>query len=160
MKKKQQQQPSLFCPNHHFILFLKSFIQEVCICVCVCQEVIAGRKCYANVSHKHHFNRSHMHLCCVREHPFNVCILHTSVRVCWTAQCAVKWQCTGTVCWQPPCDRGFSCCVLSDTCLPGAQRNNKKENKPSEHGRLVSTRLEISQPTMRFPFQLSTSVLL
>lgn len=88
------------------------------------------------------------HLTCTNCTPPCVCVVHLSVL--WSCS-ALKW-CADSV------TVVFG--ALRDTCLPGAQHNKKKKNKPSEHGRLVSTILEISQSTMRFPPLLSTSVFL
>lgn len=100
MKKKQKQNttPPCFVPNNISFYSLCPSVRKyafVCACACVYQEMSEGRKCYANVSHKHLSNSSHMHLCCVQEHPFNVHILLTSMRVCCSPLCcevAVHWN--------------------------------------------------------------------
>lgn len=70
------------------------------------------------------------HLTCTNCTPPCVCVVHLSVL--WS--CGALERCADSV------TVVFG--ALRDTCLPGVQHNNKKKkNKPSEHGRLVSTRL-------------------
>lgn len=77
-----------------------------------------------------------MHLCCVREPPFNVCIQHISVHACWAARCAVKWRCTGTMCWQPPCDRGLAAVFWATRVYLGHNATTKKKTNQVNMGGL------------------------
>lgn len=148
MKKKQKQNttPPCFVPNNISFYSLCPSVRKyafVCACACAYQEMSEGRKCYANVSHKHLSNSSHMHLCCVQDHPFNVHILHTSMRVCRSPLCAVKLRCAGTVCWQ--CDCGIWCFERHMFTRGATQQKKRKTNQVNMGGLSVPDWRSVSQ---------------
>lgn len=126
-EKKQQKQnttPPCFVPNNiSFYSLCPSVRNEAFASACACvYQMSEGRKCYANVSHKHLSNSAHMHLCCVQEHPFNVHILHTSMRLSFTS---VLWSCGALERCADSVTVVFV--ALRDTCLPGARQNKKEK---------------------------------
>lgn len=156
-RKYEKKQPSLFCLSQHsFILFLQPGRPVVCVLAPVSVCVVAGgRKYYANVSRKHHFNTSHVRLCCLWVHPFSsymhllTCAAQLSVMRSYAA-----WK---------DCVDSFGVTEVAAACFErqvftrSEHNNNKRKNKPSKHGGLVSTRLQISQLTMRFLLSQYTS---